>query len=76
MITSSVLADFLSISPDGSRNPRAAIGLFLREKAIHNPMAGVHWTASVLFGLVQELVSFWDAEGEIIDGKNSLAVTI
>ncbi|KAJ3789687.1 hypothetical protein GGU10DRAFT_283680, partial [Lentinula aff. detonsa] len=35
---------------------RVAIGLMLREKAVHNVHTGSHWTSSLLFSLVQELI--------------------
>ncbi|KAG7090796.1 hypothetical protein E1B28_009880 [Marasmius oreades] len=40
------------------KNPseRVAIGLLLREKVVHNVHTGSHWTSSLLFSLVQDLV--------------------
>ncbi|KIK70401.1 hypothetical protein GYMLUDRAFT_32406 [Collybiopsis luxurians FD-317 M1] len=35
---------------------RVAIGLMLREKFVHNPSTGSHWTSSLLFSLIRELV--------------------
>jgi tRNA nucleotidyltransferase (CCA-adding enzyme) len=35
---------------------RAQLGLLLRNKFIHNPLIGLHWSTSVLFSLVTELV--------------------
>lgn len=35
---------------------RAQLGLLLRNKFIHNPMIGVHWSTSIFFSLVTELV--------------------
>ena len=35
---------------------RAQLGLLLRNKFIHNPQIGVHWSTSILFSLVTELV--------------------
>ncbi|KAJ4485537.1 hypothetical protein J3R30DRAFT_3283391 [Lentinula aciculospora] len=35
---------------------RAAIGLLLRDKVVHNANTGSHWTSSLLFSLIQELI--------------------
>jgi tRNA nucleotidyltransferase (CCA-adding enzyme) len=35
---------------------RAQLGLLLRNKFIHNPLFGIHWSTSILFSLVTELV--------------------
>ena len=35
---------------------RAQLGLLLRNKFIHNPTIGVHWSTSIFFSLVTELV--------------------
>ncbi|KAF8588429.1 hypothetical protein K439DRAFT_1335219 [Ramaria rubella] len=43
------------------------VGLLLRDKSVHNPNTGTHWTSSVLFSLVQELVPLWDAEKDTLD---------
>ncbi|KAJ7596771.1 hypothetical protein C8J56DRAFT_1041030 [Mycena floridula] len=45
------------------RPERVAIGMMLREKAVHNADTGSHWTSSLLFSLVQELVPLQDASG-------------
>ena len=39
-----------------SGSERVAIGLVLRDKNIHNELTGTHWTTSLLFSLVQDLV--------------------
>ncbi|KAF8665065.1 hypothetical protein AX16_000533 [Volvariella volvacea WC 439] len=39
---------------------RVAIGLLIREKNVHNPHTGTHWSSSFLFSLVQELVAHYD----------------
>ncbi|KDQ20469.1 hypothetical protein BOTBODRAFT_100756 [Botryobasidium botryosum FD-172 SS1] len=72
MISSAVLSELLSISPGDPRNPRAAIGLFLREKSIHYPLSGTHWTSSLLFALVQELVASWDAENQTLNAATGI----
>jgi tRNA nucleotidyltransferase (CCA-adding enzyme) len=43
-------------------------GLLLREKCVHNPNTGSHWTTSLLFSLVQELVPMYDAVEDKLDG--------
>ncbi|KAJ7151520.1 hypothetical protein C8R46DRAFT_1166436 [Mycena filopes] len=39
---------------------RVAIGLFLREKALHHPSSGARWQVAALFSLVQELSAHYD----------------
>ncbi|KAG5652005.1 hypothetical protein H0H81_006620 [Sphagnurus paluster] len=46
---------------------RVALGLLLREKAIHNPNTGSHWATSLLFALVQELVEVYDFASDTLD---------
>lgn len=64
---------------------RVALGLMLRDKIIHCANTGTHWTSSILFSLVQELVPLWKmdddgldvlAANEVIDTYNALAVKI
>jgi tRNA nucleotidyltransferase (CCA-adding enzyme) len=52
-------------------SPRATIGLLLRDKSVHNPLTGSHWSSSLLFALVQDLVRIWNAETDKIDGMSS-----
>ncbi|KAF5392550.1 hypothetical protein D9757_002175 [Collybiopsis confluens] len=40
---------------------RVAIGLRIRHKAVHYPDTGSHWTSSLLFSLVRELVECCDS---------------
>jgi len=47
-------------------------GLLLRDKVIHNPNTGSHWTSSLLFSLVQELVPLYDVDNDTLDGKNAI----
>jgi len=39
---------------------RAAIGLFLRHNSVHNAHIDAHWTTSLLFSLIQQLVECYD----------------
>ncbi|GBE78504.1 CCA tRNA nucleotidyltransferase, mitochondrial [Sparassis crispa] len=50
---------------------RAAIGLLLREKVVHNPNIGSTWSISLLFSLVQELVPLWDIERDEFDAEEA-----
>lgn len=45
-----------------------ALGLLLRDKSVHNPNTGSHWTSSVLFSLVQELAPLWNPVKDTFDG--------
>jgi tRNA nucleotidyltransferase (CCA-adding enzyme) len=54
---------------DVSRD-RVQLGLLLRNKLIHNSNTGSHWTASVLFTLVTELIPLYDLENDLMDSKN------
>ena len=49
---------------------RVRLGLFLRNKLVHNPNTGSHWTASLLFTLVTELITLYDVEKDLMDSKN------
>ncbi|KDN34609.1 hypothetical protein RSAG8_12308, partial [Rhizoctonia solani AG-8 WAC10335] len=44
---------------------RALIGLLLRDGDVHNPRTGTHWSTSLLFSMVQDLV-------DLIDDQNTL----
>ncbi|GJJ07153.1 hypothetical protein Clacol_001353 [Clathrus columnatus] len=44
---------------DDSLEERVAMGLFLRHQFIHSPTLDAHWTGTILFSLVQELVPLW-----------------
>jgi len=43
---------------------RVKLGLLLRQKSIHNPPTGSHWSTSILFTLVQEMADCWTEAGE------------
>jgi len=60
------LASGLLKSPDvqddrfKTPSERIAIGLLLRQSSVHNALVGAHWTTSLLFSLIQELVDCYD----------------
>lgn len=49
---------------------RVRLGLLLRHKLVHNPNTGSHWTASLLFTLVTELIPLYDVEKDSMDSEN------
>lgn len=50
---------------------RVAIGLLLRDKNVHNVHSGSHWSSSLLFALVTQLVSLSDdAATQLVNGFN------
>ena len=51
---------------------RVRLGLLLRNKLIHNSNTGSHWTSSILFTLVTELIPLYDLENDLMDSKNWL----
>ncbi|KAF7986165.1 hypothetical protein HWV62_38552 [Athelia sp. TMB] len=53
---------------------RVALGLLLREKVVHNPNTGSHWTTSILFSLVQELMAFYDAEKDQMNVREASTI--
>ncbi|KAF8531004.1 hypothetical protein JB92DRAFT_2854526 [Gautieria morchelliformis] len=53
----------LRVLPLASRS----VSLLLRDKRVHNKNTGSHWTSSVLFSLVQELVTLWDPVKDTFD---------
>ena len=55
---------------------RVRLGLLLRDKLIHNPNTGSHWTASLLFTLVTELIPLYDLENDLMDSKIGCFVCI
>ncbi|KAG9102021.1 CCA tRNA nucleotidyltransferase, mitochondrial [Ceratobasidium sp. UAMH 11750] len=48
---------------------RSSIGLMLRDKRVHNPQSGIHWSTSLLFSLVQDLVD--SVEENALDAKRA-----
>ena len=52
------------VSPSGER---VALGLVLRNERVHKPQGGSHWSSSLLFSLVQDLVAVWDSATNELD---------
>jgi tRNA nucleotidyltransferase (CCA-adding enzyme) len=51
---------------------RAQLGLLLRNKFVHSPLIGTHWSTSVLFSLVTELVPCYDIKDEKFHRESSI----
>ncbi|GJJ12611.1 hypothetical protein Clacol_006854 [Clathrus columnatus] len=53
-------------------NERVAMGLFFRQQSIHSPILDAHWTSTILFSLVQELVPLWrpDDDPDLLNPTN------
>jgi len=54
------------ISPSGER---VTLGLALRNERVHKPQNGSHWSSSLLFSLVQDLVRVWDHTSNEFDSQ-------
>ncbi|KAF9454980.1 hypothetical protein P691DRAFT_792086 [Macrolepiota fuliginosa MF-IS2] len=67
-VITSAVADPRKLHPTSER---VGIGLFLREKAVHNSATGSHWTSSFLFSLVQDLVGSCDAESNVLNAEQA-----
>ncbi|KAJ7693549.1 hypothetical protein B0H17DRAFT_1159371 [Mycena rosella] len=50
---------------------RVALGLLLREKALHHPSSGARWQLSALFSLVQELGPHYDPATDKLDATEA-----
>jgi tRNA nucleotidyltransferase (CCA-adding enzyme) len=63
---------------DHSMQPldRTKLGLLLRNKLIHNPNTGTHWTISFLFSLVVELEPLYNVSEDSLDGMVSASKKI
>ncbi|KAI0761691.1 hypothetical protein BD413DRAFT_616900 [Trametes elegans] len=59
------VADFEAARFD--KPERAWIGVLLREKNVHNHLAGSVWSISLLFALVQELTALWGDDAHALD---------
>lgn len=46
-----------------------AQGLLLRHNSVHNANLDAHWTTSLLFSLIQELVDCYDVSQDNFDGS-------
>ncbi|CAL1696684.1 unnamed protein product [Somion occarium] len=51
----------------GNLKERARIGMLLREKLVHNAHTGSHWTSTLLFTLITELVPLYDVSQDVFD---------
>jgi hypothetical protein len=45
-------------------------GLLLRNSHVHKALIGAHWTTSLLFALIQELVDCYDASKDDFNGMD------
>ncbi|KAJ7456510.1 hypothetical protein FB451DRAFT_1407208 [Mycena latifolia] len=50
---------------------RVALGLLLREKALHHPSSGTRWQLSTLFSLLQELSAHYDPATDQFDATKA-----
>ncbi|KAF8746220.1 hypothetical protein AX14_000021 [Amanita brunnescens Koide BX004] len=57
-----------------SSSRRVALGTLLRHKTIHNPNTGSHWTSTVLFSLVQDLIPCYMMEEDKFDDTEASKV--
>ncbi|TFK40882.1 hypothetical protein BDQ12DRAFT_600250 [Crucibulum laeve] len=55
---------------------RVVIGKLLRDKTIHHHHTGSHWTSSILFSLVQELVPLYTTSNEKLDVQEASKVVM
>ncbi|KAF8272389.1 hypothetical protein EI94DRAFT_1769900 [Lactarius quietus] len=53
---------------------RVAIGLLLRHGSVHNALVGAHWTTSLLFSLIQDLVDCYDPSEDHFDTETTAKV--
>ncbi|KAK7064653.1 tRNA nucleotidyltransferase [Favolaschia claudopus] len=53
---------------------RVAIGLFLREKALHHPSSDTRWQLSALFSLVRELSPHYDLATNQLDSPQATRI--
>jgi tRNA nucleotidyltransferase (CCA-adding enzyme) len=47
---------------------RVKLGLLLRDKLVHNALTGSHWTTSLLFSMLTELVPYYDVPTDRFNG--------
>lgn len=48
---------------------RAELGLLLRSKFIHNPLTGIHWSTSIFFSFVTDLVPCYSINNDKFHGE-------
>ncbi|KAG6814460.1 hypothetical protein H0H92_007464 [Tricholoma furcatifolium] len=51
---------------------RVALGLLLREKNVHNSNTGSHWTISLFFALIQELVPLYHSATDTLNSARHI----
>lgn len=51
---------------------RVALGLLLREKALHHPSSGARWQLATLFSLVRELSCHYDPATDQLDAASAI----
>ncbi|KAL5535282.1 CCA1 [Sanghuangporus sanghuang] len=55
-------------------NERSRIGSLLRTKSVHNANTGSHWTSSILFTIIRELTTLWDASKDTFDVERAAPI--
>ncbi|KAI0005366.1 hypothetical protein BJV74DRAFT_762033 [Russula compacta] len=72
----SVLLNSPDIEDDKFKTPseRIAIGLLLRHNSVHNANLDAHWTTSLLFSLIQELVDCYNVSQDNFDVDDAARV--
>lgn len=76
-----ILYSSIAVLKDGLRKhedqglDRTTLGLLLRHKNVHSLVSGNHWSNSILFSLVTDLVPFYKVEEDTFDGMSHLGVT-
>lgn len=66
----------LNVQDERFKTPseRVAIGLLLRHNSVHNAQVGAHWTTSLLFSLIQELVDCYDPSEDNLNAETAAEV--
>lgn len=59
---------------DKTPSERVAIGLLLRQSSVHNALVGAHWTTSLLFSLIQDLVDYYDPSEDNFNTESAAEV--
>lgn len=76
-----ILYSSIAVLKDGLRKhedqglDRTTLGLLLRHKNVHSLVSGNHWSTSILFSLVTDLVPFYKVEEDTFDGMSHVGVT-
>ena len=76
-----ILYSSIAVLKDGLRKhedqglDRTTLGLLLRHKNVHSLVSGNHWSTSILFSLVTDLVPFYKVEEDTFDGMSHLGIT-